>query len=183
MATFVWELQDTNSGTTVIAATDILGFYGATFDTVIATGSYQDSIHVENVSNVEQCSTYHGVQNKWISSTNVDLGSGSVALTTVTDADCVLKIHFNHTSAVACTAVTFWAYDGTTTTAVPTDITFQCVESGETPWVNAEGSAAAATLANSGSAEDHYFYLVLSASPEDVGDLEEFELAIQLTYQ
>ena len=61
MATFTWTGQTTTSPTNdlTIGATDIVGFYGATFDTAIEVGEYQTTTHVENDSNVHQCTTAH----------------------------------------------------------------------------------------------------------------------------
>jgi hypothetical protein len=183
MATFVWTLQLT-TGTQTIGDTDIVGFYGSSFDTAIATGEYQDSTHAENSSNTELCTTNHGHNTKYVSSTNMSLdGGASEAITNIADAECPLDIDFSHTSAVTCTNITFWAYDGTTMTAVPTNITFYAAESGDSTWTNAEGSAAALSITDSPSSTDHNFYILVSASPGVVGDLEDFELAIQLTYQ
>lgn len=187
MATFTWTGQGTNAGVTntTIGATDKLGFYGSSFGDAIAVGSYQDSTHVENSGGTELCTT-HINNTKYVASGTLSVnGGGTEALdgTNLATTECPLLINFAHGSAVACSSITFWAYDGSTDTAVPTNVTFQCAEQGDTAWTNAEGSGSAMALEDSASATSHDFYLAVSASPEAVGDLTAFALKIQLTYQ
>ena len=186
MATFVWTAQTTAAGDEVIGATDVLSFYGTNFNDAVDVGEYQDSSHVEDNANVEQCTVTHISNCKFLTSTTVSIdGAASETLGAAVrpEADCTLEIHFNESPAVACSSVSFWAYDGATESAVPTAVTFQCGEQGDTVWSNAEGSGAAMSMEDSGSATDHYFYLFMSVSPESVGVKTAFELKIQLTYQ
>lgn len=186
MATFTWTGQDTNGTTTVCGATDKFGFYGAAFNTAVEVSAYQTTTHVENVSNVEQCATYHINNTKYVDSTHVIINgaaSAELAANVPTNAQCPLKLTFADAASVATSAATFWAYDGSTASEVPTGVTFQCGEKSDTTWTNAEGSAAALTLTNQGAATSHDFYIFMSASPESVGVKTAFALEIQLTYQ
>lgn len=184
MATFTWYMQDTNSTTTTIGATDILGLYGSSFDTAIEVGSYQDSTHVENDSNVEQCTSYHGHNTKYAGAALVSIdGAANEDVANILTSECALKINFSDASSVTTTSNTFWAYDGGTESNGPTNITFYALEQGDAAWTNAEGSGSALTINDDTAATSHDYYIAVSASPDAVGDLEAFTLKIQLTYQ
>ncbi|MFA5768356.1 MAG: hypothetical protein WC871_02310 [Bacteroidales bacterium] len=187
MATYTWVLQGTSP--TTIDATDLVQFAGATFDSAITVSSYNDSTHVESSvgANDSDGNTPNNV--KFISATGgtggdsqADWGDGTEDLDAITDAECTLKITFAHTSAVAVSSHIFYAYDGSTTTEVPTGVTFYAAEQADANWTNAEGSAAALTVTDSASAESHDFYIAVSASPESVGDKTAFTLRDELTY-
>jgi hypothetical protein len=100
----------------------------------------------------------------------------------MTTGEATLKINFAHGTSVACSSITFWAYDGTTDSAVPTGVTFYCAEQGDTNFSNAEGSGSAMSVDDSGSSTSHDFYIAVSASPESVGEKTDFALKISLTY-
>lgn len=181
MATFTFQLQGTTP--TTIEATDIIQFAGAGgFDSKITAGQYNDSTHVESSVGANDSSANAPKNNKYISATEVDIGAGTVLLSSLTDADAALKINFSDPSAVATESASFYAYDGVTTTAVPTGVTFQAAEIGDTNWTNAEGSAAALSLADQAAATSHDFFIAISASPESVGLKDAFSLRVELTY-
>jgi hypothetical protein len=186
MATFTWTGQTTTSPTNdlEIAADDIIGFYGATWDTAIEVGEYQTTTHVEDDENAHQCTVAHLSNTKYLGAALVDInGGGSEDVANILTSECALKINFADAASVTTTACTFWADDGATGTAVPTDITFYALEQGDAAWTNAEGSAAALTINDDEASTSHDYYIAISASPEAVGDLEAFRLQIQLTYQ
>lgn len=181
MATYAWTLQGTTP--TTIEATDIIQFAGATFDSAITVGSYNDSTHVESSvgANDSDGNTPHN--SKYLTSNTVSIdGGGSESLSGVTTGNCPLKINFSHGSAVAVSNHVVYAYDGSTTTAVPTGVTFQIAEQGDANWTNAEGSGAALSVADSGSNTSHDFYFLISASPESVGEKTAFTVRSELTY-
>lgn len=180
MATYKWYLQGT-SPTTIGA--DILQFAGATFDSAITVGEYNDTTHVEDESTGADNSSANTPNNvKYVASGTGDWGDGTESLANILDGECTLKINFAHTSAVAVSSHILYAYDGTTTTAVPTGVTFQAAEQGDAAWTNAEGSAAALTITDSSSATSHDFYVAVSASPESVGEKTAFVIRDELTY-
>ena len=190
MATFTWTGQGTNGSDNItIEATDKIGFYGAAFGDAITVSEYQTTTHNETSGGTHDCpssSTVHLHNTKYISGTEFALDAGGTETlngTNLTTAECPLKINFAHGSSVATSSATFWAYDGTTDSAVPTEVTFQCAEQADTAWTNAEGSGAAMTLDDNTTDTSHDFYLALSASPEAVGDKTAFAVKIQLTYQ
>lgn len=180
MATYTWYLQGTSP--TTIDATDIIQFAGATFDSAITVGSYNDSTHVESSVGANDSSGNGPKNSKYLTSSTVDIGGGSTALSGVSTANCPLKINFAHGTAVAVTNHKIYAYDGTTTTAVPTGVTFQIAEQGDTNWTNAEGSAAALAVGDSAAATSHDFFFLISASPESVGAKTAFKIRDELTY-
>lgn len=180
MATLIWVLQGTTP--TTIEATDLIHFANGTFDGAITVGAYNDSTHVENSGGTEDSASNTPKNSKYLTSSTVDIGGGSVALSSVSEANCPLKLTFTHESAVAVTNHKIYAYDGTTTTSVPTGVTFQIAEQGDEAWTNAEGSAAALNVADSGSAESHDFFFLISASPESVGEKTAFAIRSEFTY-
>lgn len=188
MATFTWELQ--GSTPTTIAATDRVQFAGAGgFDSKITVGEYNDTTHVKTSGDADKSSGNTPKNNKFISQSGgtggdsqVDIGSGTVDLDTLVNGDAALKINFSDAASVAITNAIFYAYDGVTTTAVPTGVTFVAAEVGDTNWTAAEGSGAALTLTDQAAATSHDYYIAMSVSPDSVGLKSAFELRCELTY-
>lgn len=188
MATYTWVLQGTSP--TTIDATDIVQFAGSGgFDTAVTVNAYNDTTHVESSVGANDSSGNTPKNNKFISQTGGtagdsqgDWGDGTEDIDQILDAECALKITFAHGSAVAITNHIFYAYDGSTTTAVPTGVDFRCAEQGDTNWTEAEGSASALGITNSASATSHDFFLLISASPTSVGEKTAFALRSELTY-
>lgn len=182
MATFTWYLQGTTP--TTIGATDILQFAKATFDSPVTITEYNDSTHVESSTGTDLSSGNSPKNSKYLTSSTVSINGGaSESLSGVTTANSPLKINFNHTVSVITYDAVFYSYNGTTTTVAPTDVTFQAAEQGNSTWTNAEGSASAVQLAdNTTPATDHDFYLLVSASPDSVGEKTAFKVRIELTY-
>lgn len=188
MATFTWYLQGTSP--TTIEATDIIQFAGSGgFDTAVTVGEYNDTTHVESSVGANDSSGNTPNNNKFISQTGgtagdsqADWGDGTEDIDAILAAECALKINFSDASSVTTTSAIFYAYDGTTTTAVPTGVTFQAAEQGDIVFTNAEGSAAAVTVNDDTAATSHDYYFLISASPESVGEKTAFALRMELTY-
>lgn len=181
MATFTWYLQGTSP--TTIDATDIVQFAAASFGTPVLVGSYQDSTHVESSVGADDSSGNSPHNTKYLTSSTLSLNGGASSnVVDLTTSNCPLKINFSHTSSVTTSGAVFYAYDGSTPSAVPTGVTFQAFEQGDSSWTNAEGSAAAVTLNDNTTATSHDFFLGISASPESVGTKTAFKLRIELTY-
>jgi hypothetical protein len=180
MATYTWYLQGTSP--TTIEATDIIQFAGGTFDSAITVGAYNSSTHVESSVGADDSSGNTPNNNKYVASGTGDWGDGTESLSNITNAECTLKINFSDGASVTTTGHIFYAYDGTTTTAVPTGVTFQAAESGDAAWTNAEGSAAALTITDDTASTSHDYYILISASPESVGEKTAFKLRDELTY-
>lgn len=188
MATFTWTLQGTSP--TTIGATDKVQFAGASgFDDPIVVGSYNDTTHVESSGGANSSSGNTPRNNKFVSQTGgsagksqANWGDGTEDLDAITTAEAALKINFADASSVATTNAIFYAYDGSTTTAVPTGVDFRAAEVGDTNFTEAEGSAAAVTITDDTAATSHDYYIVMSASPASVGEKTAFALRIELTY-
>ena len=187
MATYVWLLQGTSP--TTIDAADIVQLAGASFDDPVTVGSYQDTTHVESSVGADDSSGNTPNNVKFISQTGgtgsdsqADWGDGTEDIDAILQAECTLKITFSHGSAVAVTSRIFYSYDGSTTTAVPTGVTFVAAELADIVFTEAEGSAAALTITDSGSATSHDAYILISASPDSVGEKTAFTLRDELTY-
>ena len=187
MATFTWALQGVTP--TTLEDTDKLQLAGATFDSAVTVSEYQDSTHVESSvgANDSDGNTPNNV--KFISQdggtagdSQADWGDGTEDIDAILQSECTLDILFNHGSSVITENAIFYAYDGTTTTAVPTGVTFQAAELADAAWTNAEGSAAAVTITDDATGTDHHYFISVSASPESVGLKEAFKLRIELTY-
>lgn len=187
MATFIWTLQ---GGTpTVIDVADKLQFAGASFDTAITVGNWQDTIHVEGAGTVDDSSGNTPENNKFISQTGgtasdseADWGDGTEDIDAILESECSLKINFAHGSSVAITNNIFYAYDGATTTVVPTDVDFKAAEFTDIVFTDAEGSAAAVTVTDSASSTSHDFFFLVTASPSAVGEKTAFVGRMELTY-
>jgi hypothetical protein len=188
MATYTWTLQ--GSTPTTIDATDLLQFAGSGgFDDPITVSSYNDTTHVESSVGANDSSGNTPHNNKFISQSGgtggdsqADWGDGTEDIDAITDAECTLEINFSHGSAVAVSAHTIYADDGTTPTNGPTDVDFRIAESGDTNFTEAEGSGSAMSVTDSGSATSHDFYFLVSASPTAVGEKTAFRLVDALTY-
>jgi hypothetical protein len=181
MATFTWYLQGGTN--TEIRTQDKIQFGSGAFNSAITVNSYNDSTHVLNGDdNTDKSSGNTPKNSKYLTSSTVDLGSGSVAVNTATNSNAPLKINFSHGTSVATNLATFFSYDGTTTTSGPTDVNFYCAEIGDSSWTNAEGSASAMTLDDNTASTSHDFYLLISASPTSVGLKSDFKMRIELTY-
>jgi len=181
MATFTWTLQGTSP--TTIDATDIVQFAAATFGSAITVAAYNDTTHVESNAAANDSSGNSPHNTKYLTSTTMSLnGAGSANLSTLTTGNSPLKINFSHGSSVVTTGAIFYAYDGTTTTAVPTGVTFKAAEQGGSTWIGAGGSAAAVAVADDTTATSHDYYFAISASPDSVGTKTAFKLRMELTY-
>ena len=182
MATWTVDGQLTNATTLSIGATDRLWLNGASFGTNVTVGSYQDTTHISNSSDVHQCSTNHVNNTKYLTSSTVSLnGAGSAALNTLTTANCPLKFNFSDAASVSTSAAKFYAYDGTTDANPWAGVTFQAFEQGNASWSPANGSAAALNLADQGASTSHNFFVGLSASPTSTG-AKSGKVKITLTY-
>jgi hypothetical protein len=187
MATYTWYLQGVSP--TTIEATDIIQFAGATFDSAITVGEYNDSTHVESSVGANDSDGNTPNNNKFISQSGgtagdsqADWGDGTEDIDAITDAECALKINFAHGSAVAVTNHILYAYDGSVTTNGPTGVTFVAAESGDANFTAAEGSASALGVTDSGSSTSHDFFFLISASPDSVGEKTAFKIRDELTY-
>lgn len=163
----------------------------------ITVAAWQDGTHAgSDDPGTDQCGANHMNNVKFIDANNMSVnGGGSEAIndTNLTANECTLRLHFNHTSAVAVTGARLYVYDGTTPTTEATEVEVYGFERGEsaTAWtsinddsgnVGGDNPGERLDLQDSSSAQDHYWYVALSASPETVGGKTAFDLGFALTY-
>ena len=182
MATWTLTAQLT-TGTLSVGATDRIWFNGTNFGDNVTVGSYQDSTHISNSSDVHQCSTNHVHNTKFLTSTTLSLdGAGSTNLSALTTGNAPLKFNFSDASSVATSSATFYAYDGATDATAMAGVTFKAGEAAVTStWVTANGSGAALSLADQSAATSHDFFVALSLSPTSTG-AKTGKIKITLTY-
>ena len=186
-ATFVWTGQSTATPTndqTITDGTRKLSFYGAAFnDPIQITTGANLSTHVEDFSNVEQCTVNHISNTERTDGTHVKIQGGSeVLLNTLLTTECPLKINFSHGSSVVTTAATFFCYDGTTPATAPTDVNVYACEQTDASWTAVGGSANTLALDDNTTATSHDFFIALSVLLTAVGIKTAFKMKFQLTY-
>lgn len=185
-ATFTWELQGTSPTTIGALATDEIDFSGGTFGAKVVVAAYNDSCHVRTLPSTDKSSANTPRNNKFISATTADWGDGTETNTNIIDSEAALKVNFAHGSSVITENAIFFAYQqGAATTVPPVDVTFQAFESGDTNWINADGSGAALALADNGTSTSHDFFIAVSASPDAVGlkdSVGDFAIRMELDY-
>jgi hypothetical protein len=204
MATFTWELYmgatPTWSG---ISGTIVFSGSNTDLTQAITVANWNDGTHDgTDDPGTDNCGANHANNVKWISSSEFDTGGGTETIndTNLVATECTLRIHFNHSTAVAITNARFYCYDGSTVTTQATGVDVVCFESGrtETAWtvinddtvagaltngsIGGDNSGERKSLADSASATDHYWILAVSASPESVGDKTAFDFGCALTY-
>jgi len=164
--------------------------------TAVTVSSYQDGTHAGNGDpGTDQCGTNHMNNVKYLTSSTMSVdGAASEDITdaNLATTECTLRLHFNHTGAVAVTLAKFYAFDGSTPTNVATGVTVYAFERGRsaTTWtqindgntVGGNNTGERLDLADSGSATDHYWYIAISASPNSVGAKTSFDFGMTLTY-
>jgi hypothetical protein len=122
-------------------------------------------------------------------------GAGSEAIIDANLAaiECSLRIHFNHTSSVAVSGVRIYAYDGSVVTNEAVGVDMYVFERGvaASAWtllnddsgnIGGDNAGEFKSLADSAAAQDHYWYLALSISPESVGAKASVDMGVALTY-
>jgi len=164
----------------------------------INTAAWQDGTHAGSGDpGTDQCGTNHMRNVKYLTGSTMSVnGGGSEAIndTNLLTTECTLRVHFNHTSAVAVTNARFYCYDqsvGVTTESPEVDCFAFERGVAATAWteinndsgsIGGDNSGERLALANSASATDHYWYLALSISPETVGGKPNLAFGVNLTY-
>ena len=179
MATFTWYLQgDTD---TKLTSTDYLQFNAGSFDALILVGNYNSGTRVEDDTGSDKSSGNNPNNNKYISDTEIDIGSGTQNLDTISNGDAALKINFSHDSSVETFDTAFYTY-GASTTDNPPDMTVQAAEVGDSSWTNAETESNPLALADQAAATSHDFYIAMSIKPTAIGSSKEATKRIELSY-
>lgn len=183
-----------------------LGFYGGSFGSSVAVGSYASSCFVCDTTGTTQGP--QGNSNRWTVATGVSPNeAGSILLTQLPNADATLHVRFTHDTAVQIPTATLYCYDGTSVANVPSGISFKLYQtihpaptqtntgSGLSAWETPAGSSTmtlakspgcsglyAGNGSNSTRADSvHDYYLAISASPSSVGS-KTAKILISLEY-
>ena len=180
--TQTWLLQGTTP--TTIDASDYIQFSDGTFNNPITVGAYNGGTHVRSSGGANDSSANTPKNSKYIASGTVDIGGGTVALSSISTANSPLKITVGYDTNITVTGITMYAYDGTTPATAPTNLDVYLAEQGDAAWVNADGSGAALTLGDSSTpATSHPFYVLMSVSPSAVGTQSANKVRFAFTYQ
>lgn len=183
-----------------------LGFYGASFGSSVAVGSYQTTTWVTDSNG-----TIQGPQTNnctWTHPSSGSLnGAASILIANMPNSLATLRINFSHTSAIKTQNEQIRIYDRSSISNDPSGVLCKVVEiahpsttqtgslgSGSTSWSTPTGSSVVLNLAfsspgqsghrpNSTNTTDqnHDFYFNLSSSPNSIGS-KTFALYFQLEY-
>lgn len=188
-AVFVYNLQGSTPTVIGAVATDELEFAGGTFGSKIAVGAWNDSTHVRTLPSTDKSSANTPNNVKFISQTGGgggdsqgDWGAGTEDIDAILQAECTLDVDFSDAASVITENHIMYAYDKTTTTTGPVDVTTKMAELADILWSSPDGSAAALAIADDGAATDHNYYILFSASPDTVGLKQLFRFRNELTY-
>ena len=109
-------------------------------------------------------------------------GGGIINLSTVTAQQSVRITFTDGATSVSTENGTFYAYDGTTDVTAPVGVTVKGAEQGDAAWTSCGGSAAAVSITNQGASVTHYFYVIMSASPDSIGEKISFAWKVSIDY-
>lgn len=169
---------------TTVEATDYLAFHNGTFGQPITVGEFNGGTSVRASGGTDDSASNTPKNSKYIASGTVDIGGGTVALNTISTANCPLKITLTESVNITVTNITMYAYDGTTPANAPTDMEVYLAEQGDSAWVQAHGSGSALTLGDSTTpATTHNFYVLISVKPTSVGVKSANKTRFAFTYQ
>lgn len=197
MATFNWEVYSNTPAWMDIGANTFV-FAGSATDLTspITVGEWQSGTHLGNGDpGTDQCGTNHSRNVKYISSTQMDIGGGTVNLTdaNLAQTQCTMRIKFTDASSVALSAARFYSFDGSVVTNEAVGIHAYAFERGvaATTWtqinddsanIGGDNSGERLTLSDQTAATEHYYYIAVSAQAESVGAKTQFDFGIALTY-
>lgn len=184
-----------------------LGFYGSTFGSSVAVGSYQDKTFVTNSTGIIEGSVVRNV--KWTHANSGEANTVNLNLQKIPNFESTLNVRFTNDSAVQATNVELRIYDGSDITAAAEGVLPQVAEiihvstsqavtgSGDSAWIQPSGDMVTVTMADSpgmsglyaqdgtGSTESsvrHDWFNIISASPNSIGSKTNFGLYFSIEY-
>lgn len=187
-----------------------LGFYGPNFSDSVPVGSYEDTVYITDSNGVVEGAL--GISCKYLSINSGiinNTGSG-LNLLEIPNWQSTLNIRFTNDVACQVNNVKLYIYDRTSIVNRASGVTCWAAEvihpsiiqdltgSGDTSWVAMSGSASYLNLSESpgssgffaGSGQGsthsdttHDFYVLLSASPDTIGEKKLFGLYLTGEYQ
>jgi len=167
------------------SASNYLGFYGEDgFGASIPLDSYQENTILTNENGTVNSGEFPNT--KFISSSNVDWGEGSKALTLISSGSCTLHIKVISDIPVRLQAVRLIAYSGSAVipSAGSADMNIMGFEYGNSSWTVMDGSDNPLILtAHTGSATYiHNYHVGIAASPVVRGTRVHTKLALYLEW-
>lgn len=164
------QAQLQNTAFLPLSATDHIWLNGNTFGSNINVGSYQDSTHISDASDVQRDTTAAVNNTKYLSASQASVNSGAAQnMSTLTSGNIPFVYQFSSTASVSTTGATLYAYDGITDATPYAGINFYAAELGNSSWTAANGNGSALTLQNQSAGTTHSFYVAISASPSSTG--------------
>lgn len=183
-----------------------LGFYGSSFGSSVAVGSYQDSTFITDGNGTIQGPQVHNT--KWAHpNSGIVNGVGPWALNSIPNRLASLQISFNHSTAVKVQNAYFRIYDRSGINNAASGVTTKVAElihpnpdqaaaagSGDTSWLTPAGSSIRVPLADSPGLSgyspngsnttdmNHTWFLAISASPDSVGAKTLYGGYVELEY-
>lgn len=185
-----------------------LGFYGSSFGSSVAVGSYQDTTFITDANGTVQNEQVNNV--KWMHPSSGSInGAAPVSLLSIPNYLATLNISFSHGTAVQVQNWRVYAYDRTSYNNLPSGVTTKIAElihpdtvqnpngSGDSTWVTNPGTGVimyvaqspgesgvyAADGATSTRADTrHDVYLAISQSPDSIGSKVLNGLYVSLEY-
>jgi len=184
---FTWAWYKLNTTTwTDFAVGNLIGFYGTTtYGTKVRVANYNVGMHLRTSAAVDTdaCPNTHMTGIQYVAAGTCQInGGGVVALNTVATTESTRITFTDGATAVSTESGAYYAYDGAVDANAPTSVTVYGAETGDAAWTAAGGSGSAVTLTDQGSNVTHYFYLVMSASPDTVGEKTAFAWKISIDY-
>jgi len=154
-----------------IGSGEIIGFWGTNALDAIIAGLYQDSSH---------CMTDSTHPKTPSALPNVKYPAVPIPAA----ASCSLHIKFsNDAASVSTRNAKFWAYDrNNADTAPPVNINCYAGEAAASAWTSADPSVKLSLADQVTPANDHNFYIAVSASPSATGLQDAFALKASLEY-
>ena len=192
--TQTWTLQDTSTGTEILD-TSFVAFDDGTFGNPITVAAFNGGTHVRDAAGNDDSTGRTTKNSKYVAAGTVSIGVGTVNIQsgTITSANAPLLINISYDSAITLSAVSFYAYDGTTPATGPVAIVVYAAEvdvdgfaGNDATWTELDGSGSALALDEAtflASATSHDAFLLISASPESVGVKNTDKFRITFTYQ
>lgn len=194
-----------NSSLYPIADTTVasgIGFYGSTFGTSVQVGQYQDTTFITNsTGNVNGGQANNA---KYLNTGSGTINGTTLALRDIHNVSGTLNIRFTHTSAVQTANAVLRIFDRVNSANGPSGVNCMVASlihpyagvtgSGSAVWIDASGSVAQLSLADSpgeggtspnGAAtsdDQHDWYVLLSAKPQNIGAKTQFGLYVELQY-
>lgn len=183
-----------------------LGFYGSSFGSSVAVGSYQDSTFITDGNGTIQGPQVHNT--KWAHpNSGIVNGVGPWALNSIPNRLASLQIGFNHSTPVKVQNAYFRIYDRSGINNAASGVTTKVAElihpnpdqaaaagSGDTSWLTPAGSSIRVPLADSPGLSgyspngsntmdmNHDWFLILAASPDSVGAKTLYGGYVELEY-